>query len=405
MACWSTRPPRGPRPDRAVSPPHGERQRPCGCGVLPAHAGVSTPRAAVASIDTKKELIGLYHNGGREWRPKGEAEEVKVHDFIDRDLGKAIPTASAGARRPDHQRELDRMPEEGRPTAVEPDAVKRVQAGGGRVVPAGASRRTRQQPGHLAVEGLGRSGSGLPPGLADGYQARSAHSLESLADRVIAMLTLPRRQRPVPRQPRCFHPRLEQCIGRLTSRPRVVLLRRLAGRYGAPSPRKNCAPPLMPRPAGPKHWGRSDADAPRASRPAPPHPPPYGCGGDARLVLQYATRRGGRKRRLGMGKRSSGSMAWSVLGGFRLAPIWRCATLRSVVCGFPDWEGLWSRVDGCRSQGAFTADGRGVVTFAVVARSSFGRSCSWKPKSVSRSAVASGSLGRWADTSFMGGDT
>src|SRR4051794_24481303 len=46
----------------------------------------------VISVDTKKkELVGRYRNGGREWRPKGEPEEVKVHDFIDKDLGKAIP--------------------------------------------------------------------------------------------------------------------------------------------------------------------------------------------------------------------------------------------------------------------------------------------------------------------------
>ena len=46
----------------------------------------------VASIDTKKkELIGRYRNGGREWRPKGRPEAVKVHDFIDPELGKAIP--------------------------------------------------------------------------------------------------------------------------------------------------------------------------------------------------------------------------------------------------------------------------------------------------------------------------
>jgi hypothetical protein len=46
----------------------------------------------VISVDTKKkELIGEFKNGGREWRPKGEPEEVKVHDFIDTELGKAIP--------------------------------------------------------------------------------------------------------------------------------------------------------------------------------------------------------------------------------------------------------------------------------------------------------------------------
>jgi len=44
------------------------------------------------SVDTKKkELVGDFKNGGREWRPKGEPEEVRVHDFLDKTLGKAIP--------------------------------------------------------------------------------------------------------------------------------------------------------------------------------------------------------------------------------------------------------------------------------------------------------------------------
>jgi transposase len=46
----------------------------------------------VISVDTKKkELVGNFKNGGREWRPKGEPEEVLVHDFMDKELGKAIP--------------------------------------------------------------------------------------------------------------------------------------------------------------------------------------------------------------------------------------------------------------------------------------------------------------------------
>jgi transposase len=46
----------------------------------------------VVSVDTKKkELVGAYKNGGREWRPKGEPAEVSTHDFPDPDLGKAIP--------------------------------------------------------------------------------------------------------------------------------------------------------------------------------------------------------------------------------------------------------------------------------------------------------------------------
>jgi len=49
-------------------------------------------RLPVISVDTKKkELIGKYPNKGREFQPQGEPEKVKVHDFIDRDLGKAIP--------------------------------------------------------------------------------------------------------------------------------------------------------------------------------------------------------------------------------------------------------------------------------------------------------------------------
>ena len=44
------------------------------------------------SEDTKKkELLGAFKNGGREWQPKGEPEKVKVHDFLDTELGKAIP--------------------------------------------------------------------------------------------------------------------------------------------------------------------------------------------------------------------------------------------------------------------------------------------------------------------------
>jgi hypothetical protein len=46
----------------------------------------------VVSVDTKKkELIGDFKNGGREWQPKGSPEAVRVHDFIDKDLGKVIP--------------------------------------------------------------------------------------------------------------------------------------------------------------------------------------------------------------------------------------------------------------------------------------------------------------------------
>ena len=49
-------------------------------------------RKPTISVDTKKkELVGDFANRGREWRPKGKPEEVRVHDFKDKELGKAIP--------------------------------------------------------------------------------------------------------------------------------------------------------------------------------------------------------------------------------------------------------------------------------------------------------------------------
>src|SRR5215813_5150678 len=49
-------------------------------------------RQPVVSVDTKKkELIGQFRNGGREWAPKGEPALVEVHDFPDKELGKVIP--------------------------------------------------------------------------------------------------------------------------------------------------------------------------------------------------------------------------------------------------------------------------------------------------------------------------
>ena len=46
----------------------------------------------VVSIDCKKkELVGDFKNGGQEWQRKGKPEPVRVHDFLDSNLGKAIP--------------------------------------------------------------------------------------------------------------------------------------------------------------------------------------------------------------------------------------------------------------------------------------------------------------------------
>ena len=42
----------------------------------------------VISVDTKKkELVGDFKNAGREWPPQGAPEEVRVHDFVDQELG------------------------------------------------------------------------------------------------------------------------------------------------------------------------------------------------------------------------------------------------------------------------------------------------------------------------------
>ena len=44
------------------------------------------------SVDTKKkELVGDFKNAGQEWQPKGVPEEVRVHDFLDPELGKVTP--------------------------------------------------------------------------------------------------------------------------------------------------------------------------------------------------------------------------------------------------------------------------------------------------------------------------
>jgi hypothetical protein len=46
----------------------------------------------VISVDTKKkELVGNFRNGGSDYRPKGAPQRVNVHDFPDKELGKAVP--------------------------------------------------------------------------------------------------------------------------------------------------------------------------------------------------------------------------------------------------------------------------------------------------------------------------
>ncbi len=62
-----------------------------------AHINASVTRALseqqpVISVDTKKkELVGDFKNAGREWRAQGQPEEVRVHDFLIKELGRAVP--------------------------------------------------------------------------------------------------------------------------------------------------------------------------------------------------------------------------------------------------------------------------------------------------------------------------
>jgi hypothetical protein len=58
-------------------------------GAIQLQLGVGEP---VISVDTKKkELVGPFRNAGRELRPKGDPEKVRVHDFLIPDLGRVSP--------------------------------------------------------------------------------------------------------------------------------------------------------------------------------------------------------------------------------------------------------------------------------------------------------------------------
>ena len=95
-------------------------------------------RDPVVSVDTKKkELVGDFRNAGREWRPSGSPEKVRVHDFKDAELGKAIPYGvydSGGGR---GLGERGRGPRHG--VVRGGDAAALVAADGERVVPGGAA--------------------------------------------------------------------------------------------------------------------------------------------------------------------------------------------------------------------------------------------------------------------------
>jgi Rhodopirellula transposase DDE domain len=56
-----------------------------------ANAAIDAGQPVISVDCKKKELVGDFKNAGREWHPKGNPELVRVHDFKDKQLGKAIP--------------------------------------------------------------------------------------------------------------------------------------------------------------------------------------------------------------------------------------------------------------------------------------------------------------------------
>jgi hypothetical protein len=55
-------------------------------------AAALAEKQPVISVDTKKkELVGDFRNNGREYRPQGHPDEVRVHDFLIKEFGRAVP--------------------------------------------------------------------------------------------------------------------------------------------------------------------------------------------------------------------------------------------------------------------------------------------------------------------------
>src|SRR5947209_18730335 len=77
------------RPRRATATPTGMRSS---ATINTQVAAALAEQQPVISVDTKKkELVGNFRNPGREYRPQGDPEEVRVHDFLIKELGRAVP--------------------------------------------------------------------------------------------------------------------------------------------------------------------------------------------------------------------------------------------------------------------------------------------------------------------------
>jgi Rhodopirellula transposase DDE domain len=54
-------------------------------------AALAAGQPVISGDTKKKELVGDFKNAGQVWRPQGEPEEVRVHDFLIKELGRAVP--------------------------------------------------------------------------------------------------------------------------------------------------------------------------------------------------------------------------------------------------------------------------------------------------------------------------
>lgn len=71
------------------SPPDRDAQF---CDINARVVAALAENAPVISVDTKKkELVGDFKSAGRKWRPEGSPEEARVHDFLIKELGRAVP--------------------------------------------------------------------------------------------------------------------------------------------------------------------------------------------------------------------------------------------------------------------------------------------------------------------------
>ena len=207
-------------------------------------------RLPVISVDTKKkELVGRYHNKGRQWRPKGQPEQVKVHDFIDPAVGKAIPYG-----------------------------VYDVGADQG-WVSVGRDHDTAAFAVHaiaplVVSDGLGRLPTG--PSAADLRRRRRLQQLPQPA--------LEARARPLRRRVRADHHRVPLPARHLQVEPdRAPPLRPHLDELAGPTahqPRGRSSSSSVPPPPAPGSTctpSTTTAPTPPASRSATPSSPPYGC--------------------------------------------------------------------------------------------------------------------------------